>query len=186
MALGRIHHLDTEMSQWTTERSGNFFVALVFRFELADRGAALTVARQNLYAALGLVQPLLAGARQLHAVLEQLQTFFQGQIAALKLAHDSFQLFQRGFEILRFAVFHDVVAAETVRVALLRQSRRDEIFIEPAAPDELFLAHLWAGDVAPKGAAKSRLVRGAMNISSLRDFDKPFYGSRYRAFATQS
>jgi len=34
------------------------------------------------------------------------------------------------------------------------------------------------GDVAPKGALEFKLVRGAINISSLRDFDEPFHDSR--------
>src|SRR5713226_5015062 len=100
----------TEVTEESRRLRGIVVVALIFRFEGTDGGAALTVARQNLYAALGFVQTLLARARQFHALLEQLQTFFQRQIAALELAHDPFQIFQRRLEILWFAIFHFLVA----------------------------------------------------------------------------
>src|SRR5690242_18420000 len=67
------------------ERLRNLFV------ERAQDGTPLAIAQEHLDPALGLIETLLALARQSHAFFKELQTLFQRKVAALQLAHDLLQ-----------------------------------------------------------------------------------------------
>jgi hypothetical protein len=82
--------------------AGQIFIGV----KRTDCRSALIVAGQDLNAAFSFVQSLLARARKLHALLEKLEALFQRQIATLKLAHNSLELFQRRFKVLRVIVLH--------------------------------------------------------------------------------
>ena len=75
--------------------------AKLFTLERDGDGAPLSVAQQHLDAPLGLVQTLLTFARQLDALLEQLKTAFERQVAALQFAHDSLQRRELRLEVRR-------------------------------------------------------------------------------------
>src|SRR6185369_12303054 len=70
--------------------------------------SALIVTQENLDSSFGLAEPLLAFAREPDALLKQLQTLFQRQVAVFQLPHDLFERFKRSFEraALFFALFH--------------------------------------------------------------------------------
>jgi hypothetical protein len=63
-------------------------LAILLGSELADSGSTLAVAQENLNAAFSLTQSFLTFAREANALLEEFQTFFERQVAFLKLADD--------------------------------------------------------------------------------------------------
>ena len=68
----------------------------------ATAGAGLELAAlvQDLDAALGLLEPRVAEAGQLHAALVQLQRRLERQVAFFELLHDRLELGDRRFEVL--------------------------------------------------------------------------------------
>src|SRR5829696_2402241 len=58
----------------------------------------LIVAQQDLYSAFGLAQTFLAFARESNALLKQLETFVERQVAVFQLVDDLLQSFERSFK----------------------------------------------------------------------------------------
>src|ERR1043165_8546248 len=77
--------------------------------ERAQDGTALAIAQENLYPALGLIETLLALARQAHTLFKELQTLFQRKLAALQLTHDLLKRSELRLETFTFGfrtLFH--------------------------------------------------------------------------------
>ena len=74
--------------------------------ERRRRRLQLAALVEDLDAALGLLEPRVAEARQLHAALVQRQRLLERQVAFLELLDDRFELGDRGFEVLDGGVGH--------------------------------------------------------------------------------